>query len=147
MSTVAELRILAKESGIAGFTKMKKADLIEALSKASVAKGAVKPAEVFATTAPAEAAPAEATPAEAAPAEESVQKPKGKRSKKKVYTEVVDGVEVPAPKPVRTQRKPNSWNSFLSEYRKEHGCTLKEAMAKKDEYAAFKSKHATTTSE
>ena len=42
-------------------------------------------------------------------------------------------------KPAKAPRKNNDWNSFLSDYRKTHNVTLRQAMASaKEEYAKLK---------
>ena len=52
--------------------------------------------------------------------------------------------EAPEPKqaeetsPAKRQRKPSTWNVWLANYRKEHNCSMKEAMAHKDEYHKYK---------
>jgi len=52
-------------------------------------------------------------------------------------------VAAPAPTPRRTAPKTRSvWDHFLADYAKEHGCSIKEAMGKKDEYAKYKAEKA-----
>ena len=105
--TAKDLRNLAKELGIRGYSTAKKARLVEMLEEHSRKSAPQEVAE------PKESAPA--------PAPEPTPEPKEE-----------------APK---AAKKLSLWNQFLRDYRKEHGCTLKECMSKKDEYAAYKAKH------
>lgn len=133
MSTCAELRALAKQAGLANFSKAKKAELIEMLTNASIATGTYKQAM------------------EPVAKQESLTE-EAKESTDRVFeknkTETVPApVAVKPPKKVRQQSKPSMWNTFLKEYRNEHGCSLKEAMSKKEEYAAYKAKNSTEVRE
>lgn len=110
MSTLKDLRVLAKSLGIRGHTTAKKAELIEKI-EAHQGAGSQKPQD---TAAP----PAHFEKVEA-PKAEADSKEKSKETKEK---------------------KPHAWNTFVAEYRKEHGCSLKEAMTKKAEYAEYKAK-------
>lgn len=101
MSTVSELRILAKTLGVKGYSVAKKGDLITLIEKHQG-----KPAPL-------------ATEAEVAKV------PEVQASKEEVKLE----------KPKRS----NDWNAYLADYRKEHGGTLRSAMASaKDSYAKHK---------
>jgi hypothetical protein len=110
MSTVSELRILAKTLNVRGYTTAKKADLITLIEKHQG-----KPSPL-------------ATEAEVAKAPEVKVKVKAEDVK-------VKAEDVKVEKPKRT----NDWNSYLADYRKEHGGTLRAAMAgAKESYAKHK---------
>lgn len=97
MSSVAELRVLAKTLGIKGYSVSKKQDLIKMIETHQQKKSVTTDA-------------------------------------KPVVIDMVEpkqAEEVPKPtEVVKLSRKQSEWNSHLAEYRKEHGCSLREAMAK-----------------
>jgi hypothetical protein len=106
MSTVSELRILAKTLGVKGYSVAKKGDLITLIEKHQG-----KPSPL-------------ATEAEAAKV------PEVKASK-------VEQVKVEQVK--EKPKRSNDWNAYLADYRKEHGGTLRSAMASaKESYAKHK---------
>jgi hypothetical protein len=116
MSTVSELRILAKTLNVRGYTTAKKADLITLIEKHQGKPGAL------------------ATEAEVAKAKAPEAEVKVKVKAEDVKAKAED-VKVKAEKPKRT----NDWNSYLADYRKEHGGTLRAAMAgAKESYAKHK---------
>jgi hypothetical protein len=103
MSTVSELRILAKTLGVKGYSVAKKGDLITLIEKHQG-----KPSPL------------------ATEAEVKVQAAKAPEAPK---------VEQVKEKPKRS----NDWNAYLADYRKEHGGTLRAAMAgAKESYAKHK---------
>lgn len=56
---------------------------------------------------------------------------------------IVPQVEVKTEaEPVKAAKGKSMWNTFLSEYRKENGVSLKEAMKAKDKYQEWKAKQA-----
>lgn len=116
MSTAKELRNLAKELGLRGYTTAKKADLIEMIEQHHRLQASK------------EAAPAEQVPGHFEPPKETVKQ-----------VEAAASGETLTPKGYKS-RGPNSWSKFLADYSKEHGCSLKVAMTKKDEYASYKAK-------
>lgn len=122
MSNVAELRALAKGLNIKGYSTAKKADLISLL-EAHAQK-----------TLPAESVQAEPAQAEPAKAEAKVV------AKPVAAEEVQVKSSQPITEDLKKARNPSSWSAFLKEYKKEHNCTLKEAMSKKEEYAQYKAK-------
>ena len=73
------------------------------------------------------------------------------QQKKSVVPVVIDMVEtkqaeevVKPTEVIKHSRKQSDWNSHLAEYRKEHGCSLREAMAKgRESYVEKKGKAAT----
>ena len=99
MSTVSELRILAKTLNVRGYSTAKKADLIALIEKHQTGS---KPVALDA-------------PAPAEPAKEEVKEVKEKA------------------------KRNNDWNTYLADYRKTNGGTLRQAMASaKEEYAKHK---------
>lgn len=117
MSTVSELRILAKTLGVKGYSVAKKGDLITLIEKH---QGKASPL---------------ATEAEVKVKEQvKVEAPKEEVKEQEVKS-----------KPKRS----NDWNNYLADYRKEHGGTLRAAMAgAKESYAKHKeSKKAEAPSE
>ena len=99
MSTVSELRILAKTLGVKGYSVTKKADLITL-----------------------------------------IEKHQGKPSPLATEEEVKEEVkEVKEEVKKEAKKRANDWNSYLADYRKEHGGTLRDAMAgAKESYAKHK---------
>jgi hypothetical protein len=128
MSSVAELRQLAKTIGVRGYSVAKKADLIALIEKKQAGD---QPSEVAVV---------------------KVEKPA--KAPVKEVKEIK--VEATATSPATTikveQEKPkstrsNDWNNFLADYRKEHNVTLRQAMADaKPAYAAHKESKKTYTS-
>lgn len=128
MSSVFELRQLAKTLGVRGYSVAKKADLISLIEKKQVGE---QPKEVAVVKV------------------EKVKKTKVKEAAKEVAKEVV-AVAVSeghkASEPAKSNRS-NDWNNFLGEYRKEHNVTLRQAMADaKTAYAEHKASKKTHTS-
>ena len=99
MSTVSELRILAKTLGVRGYSTAKKGDLITL-----------------------------------------IEQHQGKSAPLATEAEVVKAPEVKAEEPkVDKPKRSNEWNDYLAGYRKEHGGTLRQAMAgAKESYAKHK---------
>ena len=121
--TAVELRKLAKELGLRGYSTAKKARLVEMLEEHSKAVEAQKAAASKAEEKPAEPEPEKDEDTKSAfVAEEKKEEPKEKKA-------------APA------RRTPSVWNQFLAAYRSEHGCSLKEAMKQKDAYEVYKQKH------
>jgi hypothetical protein len=118
MSSVAELRQLAKTIGVRGYSVAKKADLIALIEKKQAGD---QPSEVAVV---------------------KVEKP-AKAPVKEVKEIKEIKVEQEKPKSTRS----NDWNNFLADYRKEHNVTLRQAMADaKAAYAAHKESKKTHTS-
>jgi hypothetical protein len=110
MSTVSELRILAKTLGVKGYSVAKKGDLITLIEKHQEAQ-ALPPGK----------------PSTQAPKVPEVIKVQAEAPKEEVKDQ--------ASKPKRS----NDWNNYLADYRKEHGGTLRAAMAgAKESYAKHK---------
>lgn len=118
-----ELRELAKNLGIRGYSSANKAKLIELLE---THEKLVASKERF--DKPAEETKHKEEPA-ATPVATTVEDVKVNRHPK---------VETP---PEKKPHKKSLWNQFLADYRAEHGGTLKEAMTKKAEYESYKAKH------
>ena len=119
------LKSVAKALNIKGYSTAKKADLLVMLKdyhqqlQDNLDGKLVVPKDV-------------ATP-------ESKETPKVEAPKVEAPKEVA----APAPTPRRTAPKTKSvWDHFLADYAKEHGCSIKEAMGKKDEYAKYKAEKA-----
>lgn len=136
MTTLRELRTLAKDLKIRGYSTAKKDRLIQLLEDhhhvASLTKG----------TAPA-SAPAPSDAPEPAPAP-------SKASESFVVPETDEPAQDAPAVPAKKEKKPrkaNAWNSFLRDYRKENNCTLKVAMSRRDEYATYKAAYAPPASE
>lgn len=102
MPSAKELRDIAKDLGLRGYSKMNKSQLTEAI------EGHVKSNK--------ELAEKSVPKVESEPAQEPVK----------------------ASRPKRASTSP--WVAFCKEYSKSNGVTYKEAMSKKDEYNAWKSK-------
>lgn len=138
MSTIAQLRQLAKDSGLKGYSKANKAGLIEML-EAHGNKGETATAEqrVYDNKDAVHAV------IEIVKEKSEASPKKGRASPKR--SEKTESVKK-APEAVSEQGKKlrtvSAWNEFLAYYKGEHGCTLKEAMMQKDEYAAWKAKRA-----
>ena len=112
MSSVPELRTLAKSLKIKGASTARKQDLIK-LIEAHQKDAAVPEVEV---------------------------KVDKVDMVDMVDANVVPDVKVKVDVLKTKSRQPSSWNQFLSEYRSAHNCSLKEAMTKKDEYLSYKEK-------
>jgi ribonuclease E len=135
MSNVAQLRALAKELNIKGYSTAKKADLINLLE---VHGGKTMPAdESHKAHEPVKAADPVKTEAPVK-AETPVAKPK--RVKAAAPTAKPATPSTPLSAESRKARGASAWSEFLKAYKAEHSCSLKEAMTKKDEYAAYKAK-------
>lgn len=129
------LKETAKSLGLKGYSTAKKAELIEMLKNHHDKLSG----KVEATPAPAPVDTPKPTPVP-----EPVPDPKPK-STRKPKAEAPSDEDVPAtPKPAKrvVNRQKSLWDNFLSDYSKEHGCAIKEAMKQKDAYAAYKVKHA-----
>jgi hypothetical protein len=126
MSNVAELRALAKGLNIKGYSTAKKADLITLL-EAHAQK-----------TMPTDSTPkSEPTKVDVAP----VQAKAPSKPKEEVAVQVAEvKSSQPMSEDLKKARSQSSWSTFLKEYKREHNCTLKEAMSKKEEYAQYKAK-------
>lgn len=111
MPSAKELRDIAKDLGIRGYSKMNKSQLTESI------EGHVKSNKAL--------------------AEKSVPKESSEPAQQPVK---VESEPAPAPAPAKSKRTKSPWVSFCQEYSKEHGVTYKEAMSKKDEYNTWKSK-------
>lgn len=129
--SLVELRLLAKELNLKGASKLNKAQLTEALEK----HGKQAPIAVIneGQTVHAIIEPVQEKPAP---------KEKAKKvAKDKVVEEPVQEGQKPSEpmsESLKKARAPSAWNEFLRAYKTEHGCTLKEAMSKKQEYETFK---------
>ena len=123
MSTVKDLRTLAKDLGLRGYSTANKARLIELLGNHEKSSEQSKKSEAPAPS-------KDAAPEDEAPKNETFEEP----------AKTEDEPRVEAPKKHNRVRAANPWNTFLAEYRKEHGCSLKDAMKHKDEYTAWKAK-------
>jgi flagellar hook assembly protein FlgD len=121
MSTVSELRILAKTLNVRGYSTAKKADLITLIEKHQ--SGSVK-ADIKIEDIP----------------EVKVETVKKSKAKTKEVATAPAPVQDAAPAPVvEKSKRSNDWNNYLAEYRKEHGGTLRDAMAgAKESYATHK---------
>ncbi len=127
MANLRELRALAKDLGIRGYSTANKARLTTLIENHEHTQQLM--ANARATQAAKSAAKEEPAPAPAPPASSSFEAPAPQES-----------APVPTadkPKP-RRKAGPSAWNSFLRDYRKEHGGTLKQAMQQKDAYAKYK---------
>jgi len=113
MSNLVELRQIAKNLNVKGHSVLKKADLISAIEKAK--------------------APAATAEVPVAVVDIEQQSPVKVTKEKKIKPALLDGEKAP--------RKANEWNSFLNDYRKEKGLSLRQAMSEaKTAYAELKSK-------
>ena len=131
MTTVKELRTLAKQLKIRGYSTASKAQLLELLEN-------YDKTETVVTRALSAKDPPKKTKA-----------PKKTQSVDESGTfEQEPPVEEQSPveptEPRQTKQKkaatraPNAWNSFLADYRKENNATLKQAMAAKEAYVTYK---------
>lgn len=109
--SLPELRILAKSLGIKGASSVRKQELVTLIEQYQSDKD-MKKDPVHDTH----------------------------RVEDKVQVQVQSQDQVQSQVQVHHKRTPSKWNTFLAEYRKEHSCSLKEAMCKKEEYAMWKSK-------
>ena len=124
--SLVELRLLAKDLNIKGVSKLNKTQLTEMLEKHG------KPAEPIAVINTKDTVHAVIEPVVEKP------KPKSKKVKEEEPMKEAEKAPVPLTESAKKARSPSSWNEFLQAYKTEHGCSLKEAMSKKDEYATFK---------
>lgn len=111
MSNLPELRAIAKNMNVRGYSVMKKGDLIAAIEQhkgMAQLKAQVQVKEQIKTDAP---------------------------------VEVKEQVQQEAPVKEKKERKANGWNDYLAEYRAKNNVSLRQAMAAaKVEYAELKSK-------
>lgn len=134
MSSVSELRQVAKVLGIRGYSVAKKADLITLIEKKQnpAVKAEVK-AEVKAD------APAVIDMVKAEVKAEAPVKAKAQSKKQVAKAAVAESVAVVAVEPKEVSKRMNEWNSFLADYRKEHNVSLRQAMAEaKEAYGKHK---------
>ena len=142
MSSVSELRQVAKVLGIRGYSVAKKADLITLIEKKQnpAVKAEVK-AEVKAD------APAVIDMVKAEVKAEAPVKAKAQSKKQVAKAAVAESVAVVAVEPKEVSKRMNEWNSFLADYRKEHNVSLRQAMAEaKEAYGKHKESRKTYTS-
>jgi hypothetical protein len=141
MSNVVQLRALAKELNIKGYSTAKKAELITLLE---VHGGKTMPAEESAKAdepVKADESHKAAEPVKAVePVKAEVQAAKPKRVKAAAPTSKPASPSTPLSAEGRKARGASAWSEFLKAYKLEHNCSLKEAMSKKDEYATYKAK-------
>jgi hypothetical protein len=114
MSTIKELRVLAKALKIKNYSTAKKADLIAMLEQHNAKSMEAPVIDMKADVVNLQVA--------------SMPKAEGKKP------EVASMPKAEGKKP----RGKSSWTDFLSYYRKEHGVSLKEAMTKKEDYVKYK---------
>jgi hypothetical protein len=134
MSSVSELRQVAKVLGIRGYSVAKKADLITLIEKKQnpAVKAEVK-AEVKAD------APAVIDMVKAEVKAEAPVKAKAQSKKQVAKAAFAESVAVVAVEPKEVSKRMNEWNSFLADYRKEHNVSLRQAMAEaKEAYGKHK---------
>ena len=117
MSNVAQLRSLAKDLNIKGYSTAKKADLIALLEGHSQ----------------------KTMPVAEAPVKEELKAVKAPKAPR-VVKAVAEAKETSVSAEAKKARNPSSWSEFLKSYKREHSCSLKEAMSKKAEYAEYKAK-------
>jgi hypothetical protein len=121
MSSVVELRTLAKTLGIRGYSVAKKADLITLIEAHQTKKDPVAPAAPAVVEQPKE-------PKVKEPKEPKVKEPKEPKVKEpKEPKETSD-----------TPKRGNEWNNFLAEYRRENNVSLKQAMSSAREAYSLK---------
>ena len=121
MPSTSELRELAKDRGLKGYSNATKAELLfmnENNVTRREARERMNSSETVSAPAPEKRAEVQTADQ---PSEQAETKP--------------SPVETPAPKPKRR----NVWNEYLSSYIKEHNCSLAEARANKEAYAKYKS--------
>lgn len=122
MSSVVELRSLAKTLGIRGYSVAKKADLITLIEAHQTKKDPVLVQPATATAPAVFEEPKAAVPVKE-PKSANVKEPKVKEPKES---------KDEAPK------RGNEWNNFLAEYRKENNVSLKQAMSSAREAYSLK---------
>lgn len=113
MSTLVELRALAKQLGIKGISTARKDQLVKMIeTHHNICKIQVEnPVPVI-------------------------------KIVKDDMTDVADVADMADDKmETKSKRKQSKWNEFLKAYRAEHGCTLREAMLAKDKYLEWKDKN------
>lgn len=136
MSSVSELRQVAKVLGIRGYSVAKKADLITLIEKKQ--NPAVK-AEVKAEVKADAPAVIDMVKVEAEVKAEAPVKAKAQSKKQVAKAAVAESVAVVAVEPKEVSKRMNEWNSFLADYRKEHNVSLRQAMAQaKEAYGKHK---------
>jgi hypothetical protein len=132
MSTLVELRILAKQLGIKGASKANKETLTRMLEN----HGKPEPIAVIGNV-----EEVHATITEAKPKKENRVVIAKEDKPAPVEAPAAPAASVEALSETGKQaRKPSTWNDFLQSYKKEHNVSLKEAMLQKDAYAAYKAK-------
>ncbi len=122
MSSVVELRTLAKTLGIRGYSVAKKADLITLIEAHQAKKDPVAPV-----------APAVVEQ----PKEPKVKEPKEPKVKEPKEPKVKEPKE-PKEETSETPKRGNEWNNFLAEYRRENNVSLKQAMSSAREAYSLK---------
>ena len=137
MPTLAEIRATAKENGLRGHTTATQEELLvmlehgesRAKARKRLSQQRQETTQAPAPTSRAETASREPARAETASRETASWEPESSRAE-------------PAEES-QSQKKtkpPNRWNAWLAQYRKEHNCSMKEAMQHKDEYHKYKEK-------
>jgi hypothetical protein len=127
MTTVKELRTLAKQLKIRGYSTASKAQLLELLENYDKTETVVTRARNAKE-----------------PKKDKVPKKTQSVDETGTFEQEESPVEEPTTEPKKTKQKkartraPNAWNSFLADYRKENNATLKQAMAAKEAYATYK---------
>jgi hypothetical protein len=113
MPSCKELRSIAKEMSIRGYSKMNKAQLTAAI------EGSVP---------------------DSVPVQAQAEEPKGESQASEPKGESEGKLQLRVPeKEERSARKSTSkWVAFCKEYSQSNGCTYKDAMSKKDEYEVWK---------
>jgi hypothetical protein len=131
MTNLKELRTIAKELGIRGYSTANKSKLIAMLENHPKAFK-IRHTDAEADQNVAEAFELKPDDFENMSHEELEAKHKALQS----HIEKKKAVEGAVNKPAA--RKPSPWNAFLREYSTKNGVSWKEAMTKKDEYKAWK---------
>jgi outer membrane biosynthesis protein TonB len=124
MSSVVELRTLAKTLGIRGYSVAKKADLITLIEAHQAKKDPVAPV-------------APAVVEQPKVKELKVKEPKVKEPKEPKVKEPKEPKE-PKEETSDTPKRGNEWNNFLAEYRRENNVSLKQAMSSAREAYSLK---------
>lgn len=115
MSNLPELRAIAKNMNVRGYSVMKKGDLIAAIEQH---KGMAQ-----------------------LKAQVQVKEPVKEQVRTDAPVEVKEQVQQEAPVKEKKERKANGWNDYLADYRAKNNVSLRQAMAAaKVEYAELKSK-------